>query len=144
MRLQDEFTNGIDRMNKIAYSLIGGNAKVWASKAERKGIISISDKIEIENLVNLRNLVGHGGAGRVYISPSDMYSVNNYIRIMNSTANRFRNNNSSNDMPEGAFRSYIKELNFNGSQGRQHYFKFEIVHEYQERSYDDGSRFRGK
>lgn len=47
MRLQDEFANGIDRMNKIAYSIVNGNAKAWASKAERKGIISVNEKIEI-------------------------------------------------------------------------------------------------
>ena len=31
MTLQDEFVNGIDKMNKIAYSLVNGNAKEWAS-----------------------------------------------------------------------------------------------------------------
>lgn len=143
MRLQDEFTNGIDRLNKIAYSIVNGNAKAWASKAERKGIISVNEKIEIENLVELRNVIGHGGAGKVMISQSDVDSVNTYIRIMNNTANRFRKN-ENNDMPPGVFRSYIKEFNFDGSHDRQYYFKFEIVYEYQKRAYDDGTRFEGK
>ncbi len=143
MRIQDEFANGIDRMNKIAYSIIDGNAKAWASKAERKGIISVSDKIEIENLVDLRNLIGHGGAGRVVVTQADVDAVNTYIRIMSNTSGRFERSRT-NDMPPGAFRGYIKELNFNGNHARQYYFKFEIVFEYQERAYDDGTRFSGK
>ena len=143
MRLQDEFANGIDRMNKIAYSIVNGNAKAWASKAERKGIISISEKIEIENLVGLRNVIGHGGAGRVMITQSDIDSINTFIRIMANTSDRFRGKGDR-DMPPGAFRSYIKEFYLNGNNDRQHYFKFEIVYEYQKRSYDDGTRFEGK
>ena len=143
MNLQDEFANGIDRMNKIAYSIVNGNAKAWASKAERKGIISVDEKIDIENLVALRNLIGHGGAGRVLISQMDVDSVNTYIRIMNNTSDRFRRNGGI-DMPPGTFRSYIKEFNFDGNNGRQYYFKFEIVYEYQKRAYDDGTRFEGK
>lgn len=142
MSLQDDFSNGIDKLNKIAYTIVNGNAKAWASKAERKGIISIDEKIDIENLVGLRNVIGHGGAGRVVITQTDVDSINRYILIMNKTSNRFRNGNGI-DMPLGTFRSYIKEFNLEGNSGRQYYFKFEIVYEYQKRAYDDGSRFEG-
>lgn len=93
-------------------------------------------------MVELRNVIGHGGAGRVMITQPDIDSVNTYIRIMNNTSDRFRRN-GNNDMPPGAFRSYIKEFNFNGNHDRQYYFKFEIVYEYQKRAYDDGTRFEG-
>lgn len=153
--LQDEFVNGIDRMNKIAYSLVHGNAKAWASKAERKGILTISEKIEIEDLVNLRNTISHGNAGKVFITNRELNAINRYIRIMNNTVDRFRRS-GVNDMPPGAFRgnfsddrsyghsrSYIKRLTLNDFSGRQYNFKFQIVYEYQTRAFDDGVRFSG-
>lgn len=143
MSLQDDFVNGVDRMNKIAYSIVDGNARAWASKAARKGIISINDKIEIENIIDLRVLISHGGAGRVVITLKDIDFINTYIKIMSNTAGRFLKK-EKNEMPPGAFRSFVKEFNFEGNKNRQYHFKFEIVFEYQERAYDDGTRFNGK
>lgn len=112
MRLQDQFTNGIDRMNKIAYSLINGNAKLWASIAEQKGIISVDEKIEIQNLVDLRNVIGHGGAGKVMITSDDVNTVTTYIRIMNNTAGkiqRYDQSHTPNYKPNKSKRNNIKQ-----------------------------------
>lgn len=143
MNLQNDFANGIDKMHKIAYSLVKGNARAWASKAERKGIININEKIEINNLVDMRVFISHGGAGKLNITSLDVQKVNYYIKIMNNTAGRFQTSDN-NDMPLGTFRNYLKEFNYDGRNGRKYYFKFEIVYEYQERAYDDGTIFSGK
>lgn len=141
MRLEDQFVNGIEKMNSIAHSLVNGNAKLWATKAERKGIISSFDKDVIFKLVGIRVFIAHGGAGRVQIAEEEVNEVNKYIRIMNSTSEKFKEKTKI-ILPPGTFRSFIKELTFNTT-SNTYYFKFEIVEEYQKRSYDDGTRFSG-
>ena len=141
MNNQDQLVNGVDRMHDIAYALVGGNARAWANKAEQKGIISINQKSEINKIVDMRVFIAHGGAGKVIVSKADIDAVNKYIRIMNNSAPRFKRDNQG--LPPGGFRgSFIKELNLDGKKNT-YYFKFEVVKEYQERAYDDGTRFKG-
>ena len=90
----------------------------------------------------MRVSISHGMAGKINIYYEDVAAVNHYIHIMDSTASRFQSRNY--DQPPGSFRSFTKEFNFDGSNGRKYYFKYEIVYEWQKRAYDDGTRFEGE
>ena len=47
MNLQDEFTNGVDRLNKMAYSLIHGNAKNGPKKPKEKELYHLAMKLKL-------------------------------------------------------------------------------------------------
>lgn len=149
----DRFKDAVDKLNKMAYMLVGGNAKAWAAKAVRLGIIDYEDRARIEQLVDLRNSMGHGNSMYINVGPNEVREINNYIRIMSNTANQLKGNGGGNrgngggtkgniKLPDGTFR-FIKEFRLQGNDMKTYYFKFRIIQEYQKRAYDDGTRFSG-
>ena len=155
-----QFSDAVDKLNKMAKMIVGGNAKDWASKAVRAGIIDYDDRVTIVRLVDLRNQMDHGNSAYISVGPNEVRTINNYSRIMSNTANRLRNNggnggNGGNNggnkggrngggikLPDGTFR-FVKEFRLEGNDHKTYYFKFRIVQEYQRRAYDDGTRFSG-
>ena len=155
-----QFSDAVDKLNKMAKMIVGGNAKDWASKAVRAGIIDYDDRVTIVRLVDLRNQMDHGNSAYISVGPNEVRTINNYSRIMSNTANHLRNNggnggnggnNGGNNggrngggikLPDGTFR-FVKEFRLEGNDHKTYYFKFRIVQEYQRRAYDDGTRFSG-
>lgn len=144
-----QFSDAIDKLNKMAYMIVNGNANIWARKAASMGIISYDDRARIGQFIQLRNTMDHGGAMYMRMGSNEVQEVNNFIRIMSNTANRL-NKNSSNDgrnngciqLPKGTFR-FEKVIRLQGIDGNSYIFRFRIVKEYQKRAYDDGSKFSG-
>ena len=160
-----QFSDAVDKLNKMAKMILGGNAnaKDWASKAVRAGIIDYDDRVTIVRLVDLRNQMDHGNSAYISVGPNEVRVINNYSRIMSSTANRLKNGSGNNGggnggnrggnngggrngggikLPDGTFR-FVKEFRLEGNDHKTYYFKFRIVEEYQRRAYDDGTRFSG-
>ena len=82
MTPNERFIDAIDTLNKRAYSLVEQNAKGWARYACEKGIISLEECEQIEQYVNLRNTMGHGGMKYITVTEEDVEQVNKYIDIM--------------------------------------------------------------
>ncbi len=149
-----QFSDAVDKLNKKAEMIIGGNAKDWAAKAVRAGIIDYDDRVTIVRLVDLRNQIDHGNSAYINVGPNEVRIINNYSRIMSNTASQLRNgggnrvgnkggrNGGGIKLPDGTFR-FIKEFRLEGNDHKTYYFKFRIVQEYQRRAYDDGTRFSG-
>lgn len=140
---QNGFSNAMDALNRTAYPLVKGGAYKWARVAERKSIIGVQDITTIGNLTNLRNMISHGGAGRVKVTQSDIDKANHYLRIMISTASMMKRKEPIH-MPAGTYRSFVKHIVLTGADGEEFHFTFDIVSEYQSRSFDDGTSFSGK
>ena len=85
-----QFIDAVDRLNKMAYMLVDGNAKAWASVAARLKIITYKDRARIEQLVDLRNSMGHGNAEYINVGQKAVNEVHRYIAIMNNTADRVK------------------------------------------------------
>ena len=48
-----QFSDAVDKLNKMAKMIVGGNAKDWASKSVRAGIIDYDYRVTIVRLVDL-------------------------------------------------------------------------------------------
>ena len=86
----DQFKDSIDKLNKMAYMLVNGNAKAWAAKAVQLQVITYKERARIEQLVDLRNSMGHGNSMYINVGPNEVREVNKYVKIMNETASRFK------------------------------------------------------
>ena len=98
-----EFTDRIDELNKLARAHGCSCARAWACRAEKKGLISRSLRIRIENLIDLRNTVGHGNARYVAISSRAVDDLKGVIRMMNSMDMNASRKPAAR-MPKGIFR----------------------------------------
>ena len=86
-----QFMDAVDKLNKMAEMISGGNAKDWAAKAVRAGIIDYEDRVKIVQLVDLRNQMGHGNSAYINVGSNEVRIINNYSRIMSNTASRLKN-----------------------------------------------------
>ena len=86
----NQFIDAVDRLNKMAYMLVNGNAKAWATKAVQLQVITYKERARIEQLVDLRNSMGHGNSMYINVGPNEVREVNKYVKIMNETATRIK------------------------------------------------------
>lgn len=94
--LQNSFVNLIEELNSISKTILNDskiNAKSWAKIAAEKSFITHSMAHEIETLVNLRNQISHGSAGRLNITQHDLDTIKKCIDVANQTAHQFKNRN---------------------------------------------------
>ncbi len=82
MTPNEKFIDAIDILNKRAYNLVNQNAKGWARVAYKNGILSLEDCSRIEQFVDLRNAMGHGGMKYINVTEEEVKQVNRYIEIM--------------------------------------------------------------
>ncbi|MBQ7761853.1 MAG: hypothetical protein IJ400_07340 [Clostridia bacterium] len=82
MTPNEKFIDAIDILNKRAYNLVDQNAKGWAKVAYKNGLISLEDCSRIEQFVDLRNAMGHGGMKYINVTEEEVRLVNRYIEIM--------------------------------------------------------------
>ena len=85
-----KFKDAIDKLNKIAYMLVDGNAKAWAAKAVGLKIITYKERARIEQLVDLRNSMGHGNAEYINVGQNEVNEANKYVRIMSNTSEQIK------------------------------------------------------
>jgi hypothetical protein len=88
-----KFIDAIDKLNKMAYMLVSGNAKAWADQASQMGLISYKERARIEQLVDLRNSFGHGNSAYINVGSKEVKEVNNFVKIMNKTAKQVKASN---------------------------------------------------
>lgn len=100
----DRFKDAIDKLNKMAYMLVNGNAKAWASKAAHYKIISYKDRARIEQLVDLRNSMGHGNSVYINVGPNEVKEVNKYITIMSNNSDKLKGKSDNNEKNSGGYR----------------------------------------
>lgn len=141
------FTDIIDRINNKGYEYNFKNGIEWAFAAQRNGEISWSTYKQYENVHSLRVRMAHGNARDINVSDETLRVAKQYERDINRSRVRGSRENKRKDgpiLPPGTFRdTFTKEFNWDGKNGRNYYFRFFIVKEYQEREYDDGTRFSG-
>lgn len=111
----DRFKDLIDKLNKMAYMIVDGNAKLWASKAVQKKIITYKDRARIEQLVDLRNSMGHGNSAYINVGPNEVNEVNRYVKIMSKTSDQLKGSGEKSVKRErgsssGAYRDYFQKM----------------------------------
>ncbi len=85
-----KFMDQIDKLNQMAGALVDGNAKAWAVAAVKCGVISPLEQSDLFRLVQIRNTMGHGGAGVIHITENEITEANHFIYVMNNSAQRIR------------------------------------------------------
>ena len=83
MDLKDIFVNKIEELNCLAKDKGEVNFKQWAYKAFQNGKISNGDNSKILMYHDIRNIISHGGSGRITIYQDDIDFLNKYIGILN-------------------------------------------------------------
>ena len=83
MNKKDKFLNIINDINNIAVEHGYNNAKAWVDDAYNKGFLSFNEKGELIRFIQMRNIVSHGGAGRINIFEEDMIKLKHYKKLMN-------------------------------------------------------------
>lgn len=143
----NNFVDIMDNINNIAQGYGYKNGIHWADERCKKGSIDYGTFKQYENAHNLRVRLAHGNARDISVSYETYQIVRKWENeISKSNARKYRSNDPIN-LPAGAYRytnkPFTKEFNITGKSGKNYYFRFEIVKEYQKRAYDDGTRFEG-
>ena len=147
MNYNTKLEDTMDRINNIAFGYGFKNGIEWANAAYRNNELSWLEFKNYENAHNLRVRFSHGSARDISVSYETYRIVQEWeSNIRYSRLRGRRNYNKKLKLPDGAYRSqpFNKEFNMIGFEGRKYYFRFQIVYEYQERAYDDGTHFKGR
>ena len=147
MNYNSEFEDKLDSINNTAKRYGFKNGVDWARTAEKAGEISSVDYSQYKTIHGLRVGFSHGHACEINISYATLEIAKRFERDILRSRLRKTNNPTKEGprLPDGTFRAppFRKEIVLDGASGRKYVFNFEIVKEYQERAYDDGTRFKG-
>ncbi len=138
-----ELIDNMDELSKMAKSYGYSCTRDWACKAAEEGVISISQKILVENLIDLRNTLGHGNSRYVTINGQAIEDLKGVVKIMSKSEKEKKMNKSKDTrkktksipkLPEGTFRTgpgrpFSKEFQRKGADGESYYFSFTIKDE---------------
>lgn len=91
MELKDVFVNKIEELNCLAKDLGETNFKNWAFNAFKNGKISNVDNSKILMYHDIRNIISHGGSGRITIYQEDIDFLDKYIAILDPKRGRENN-----------------------------------------------------
>lgn len=134
----DKFIDAIDKLNKMAYMLVNGNAKVWAAKAVERKIITYDQRARIVQLVDLRNSMGHGNSVYINVGAKEVEEVKKYIAIMDKTSDLCKGSGGTSNRrglgsSTNANRGYFQSMygyqgsTFSGGLGSSYARRYEFV-----------------
>lgn len=111
----NQFMDAIDELNKMAYMLVNKNAKEWARQAAELELITYRDRTRIEQLVDLRNSMGHGNSRYINVGLDEVNEVKKYARIMSKNATQFKS--SKTNQSRGVSNNHPSPKKSNNSSG---------------------------
>jgi len=133
-----EFIDTMDEINNRGRGKGFKNGIDWAATAQRQGELAYHTYQQYSNCHDLRVRFSHGNAKDICVSRQTLDTARKYLSAINRSHISRERKHGSVKIPYGGFRApYIKEFNWQGSDGNTYHFKFEVVNE---RNYiDNGS-----